>query len=89
MEDVKYSLFRLQTATCHFCSILLSFLLIITLYCLLNPHSREAKRRVENSTQSSRAVVRRQKEAAVKTKIHTNTSEQTAFSSGKQSSSNA
>lgn len=43
------------------------------------PRSREAKRRPENSTQSSHAAARRQKEAAAKTKIHTNATERTPF----------
>ena len=89
MEEVKYSRLRLQTAACHFCSIIMSFWLIPTLYFLLNPHSKEAKRRAENSTQSSRTAARRRKEAATKTKIHTNTSERTAFSSETQSSGKA
>lgn len=35
MEEVKYSLLRYQTAACHLCSIIVSFLLITTLYGLL------------------------------------------------------
>lgn len=81
MEDVECPLLRLQTTMCHLCSIIMSVFLIMNLYYLLNPfsHSREAKRRPENSTQSPHTAARRQKEATAKTKIHTNATERRPF----------
>lgn len=83
MEDVEcpLSVLRLQTTMCHVCRIIVSVFLIMNLYYLLNPspHSSEAKRRLENSTQSPHAAARRQKEATAKTKMHTNATERRPF----------
>ena len=43
------------------------------------PHSKGAKRRLENSTQSSQTPARRQREAAAKRQSHMKTTERTAY----------